>query len=150
RTADSTYKMKAKGVTYNSAQRLLQIDSFMLQPTLKEEERNDTLRKSWYTVSFDKVNFSGLRLDRYLRFNRAEADSVIFQNPNLSIFQDEVGLKNYRSKIGHYPHQLLLKADAVIAIKKIIARNMQVTFTDKDEDTREEGTINLSDINLDV
>jgi hypothetical protein len=71
----------------------LQIDSFKLQPTLEENERIDSLRKSWYTVTFDKVNFMGLRLDRYLRFNRAEADSVVFQSPKISIYQDKLGLE---------------------------------------------------------
>ena len=150
RTSDSTYKMKAEWITYNSAQRLLQIDSFKLQPTLKEDERNDTLRKSWYTIMLDKVSFLGLRLDRYLRLDRAEADSVVFQNLVLSIFQDRKGLKNYASKIGHYPHQLLMKVGAVIDIKKIITRKMQVQFTERHETTREEATIQLNDINLTV
>ncbi|RYZ29201.1 MAG: hypothetical protein EOO10_07045 [Chitinophagaceae bacterium] len=150
RTSDSTYKLKAEWITYDSEDRLLQIDSFKLQPTLKEDERIDSLRKSWYTVTFDKVNFMGLRLDRYLRFNRAEADSVVFQNPKLAIYQDKQALKNYRSKIGHYPHQELLNANAIIDIKKFIAVNMQIDVTEKQEETRQEGTIELRDLNVSV
>lgn len=150
RTTDSTYKLKAKWITYNSAQRLLEIDSFKLQPTLKNNERTDTLQKSWYTVTFDKVSFLGLRLDRYLRLNRAEADSVVFQNPSLAVYQDKKGLKSYQSKIGKYPHQLLVNADAVIDIKEFVTRNMEIAVTEKDEVTREEGTINLDGINLRV
>jgi hypothetical protein len=150
RTTDSTYKLKAEWITYNSAKRLLEVDSFKLQPTLKNHERTDTLRKSWYTVTFDRVSFQGLRIDRYLRLNRAEADSVIFQNPVLAVYQDKKGLKSYESKIGKYPHQLLLKAAAVIDIKKFVARNMQIAVTEKDEITREEGTINLDGINMTV
>jgi hypothetical protein len=148
RTNDSTYKLKAEWITYNSAQRMLQVDSFKLQPTLDKEERIDSMRKSWYTVTFDKVNFTGLRLDRYLRFNRAEADSVIFQNPKLAVFQDKQGLKSYQSKIGHYPHQQLLNANAMIAMKKFIAHNMQVAITEKHEETREEGTIMLDNLEI--
>lgn len=150
RTTDSTYKLKAEWITYNSAKRLLQIDSFKIQPTLKNDERTDSMRKSWYTFTFDKVSFSGLRLDRYLRYDRAEADSVVFQNPTLTVYQDKKGLKSYESKIGRYPHQLLRKAATVIDMKKFVARNMQIAVTEKDETTREEGTINLNDINLTV
>lgn len=150
RTTDSTYKLKAEWITYNSAQRLLEIDSFKLQPTIKNEERIDTLRKSWYTVTFDKVSFVGLRLDRYLRLNRAEADSVAFEHPSLSVYQDKKGQKSYASKIGKYPHQLLVNAKTVIAIREIVARNMQIAVTEKDETTREEGTINLDGVNLRV
>jgi len=150
RTSDSAYKLKAEWITYNSAKHLLEIDSFKLQPTLKNDERQDSMRKSWYTVTFDKVSFSGLRLDRYLRFNHAEADSVLFQNPSLSVYQDKLGQKSYESKIGKYPHQLLMKASTVIDIRKFVARNMQIAVTEKDETTREEGTINLNDINLTV
>lgn len=150
RTPDSAYKLKAEWIAYNSSQRLLQIDSFKLQPTVEKEERIDSLRKSWYTIIFDKVDFVGLRLDRYLRFNRAEADSVVFQNPKIFIFQDKQGLKTYRSKIGHYPHQELLNADAIIDIKKFIAHNMQVEVKEKQEESREEGTIALNNLEIAV
>jgi hypothetical protein len=151
RTTDSTYKLKAEWITYNSANRLLEVDSFKLQPTIKDPgDRNDSMRKSWYTVTFDKVRFMGLRLDRYLRLNRAEADSVIFENPSLAVYQDKKGLKSYASKIGKYPHQLLVNANAIINIKKFIARNMQIAVTERHQTTREEGTINLTDINLTV
>jgi hypothetical protein len=150
RTNDSAYKLKAEWITYNSAQRLLTIDSFKLQPTLKKEERIDSLRKSWYTATFDKVFFMGLRLDRFLRLNRAEADSVVLQSPQLSIYQDKSGLRSYKSKIGDYPHQKLLQADAVIDIKKLIAHNMQVEILEKQEETGEEGRIDLTDLEVSV
>lgn len=151
RTTDSTYKMKAEWITYNSADRLLQVEAFKLQPTIKDpEERADSLRKSWYTVTFDKVSFSGLRLDRYLQRNRAEADSVVILNPTLAVYQDKKGEKSYSSKIGKYPHQVLLNATTGIDIKKLVARNMQIAVTEKHATTRQEGTINLADINLRV
>ncbi|MDQ3278318.1 MAG: hypothetical protein M3Q06_08320, partial [Bacteroidota bacterium] len=150
RTTDSTYKLKAEWITYNSAQRLLQVEDFKLQPTIKNEDRIDSLLKSWYTVTFDRVSFMGLRLDKYLRQNRAVADSVVFQNPSLAVYQDKQGLKSYDSKIGKYPHQLLMKARSVIDIKKFVARNMQIAVTEKHATTRELGTIELSDINLSV
>lgn len=150
RTADSTYKLKAEWITYNSATKLLQIDSFKLQPTLKKDERVDSLRKSWYTIEFDKVNFVGLRLDRYLRHNRAEADSVVFEHPQLEVYQDKAGLKSYQSKIGSYPHQQLLNASAIIDIKKFVARDMAINVVEKHAETRQEGTIQLRDLDLSV
>ncbi|NTS39970.1 hypothetical protein HRG84_03565 [Flavisolibacter sp. BT320] len=150
RTTDSTYKMKAEWITYNSAQRLLQVEDFKLQPTIKNEDRIDSMRKSWYTVTFDKVSFMGIRLDKYLQQNRAVADSVVFQKPTLAVYQDKQGQKNYDSKIGRYPHQLLLNARSVIDIKKFIARGMQIDVTEKHETTREVGTIGLSDIDITV
>jgi hypothetical protein len=150
RTPDSAYKMKAEWITYDSDKRLLEVDSFKLQPTLEKEDWVDSMRKSWYTVIFDNVQFRGLRLDRFLRFNRVEADSAIFQNPALFIYQDKRGLKSYKSKIGEYPHQKLLEANATIDIKKFIVRNMRIELVEKKEDTGEEGTINLTDLNITV
>ncbi|MBB1283250.1 hypothetical protein HRH25_02615 [Flavisolibacter sp. BT320] len=150
RTTDSAYKMKAEWITYNSAQRLLQVEDFKLQPTIKNEDRNDSMRKSWYTVTFDKVSFMGLRIDKYLQQNRAVADSVIFQRPTLAVYQDKLGQKSYDSKIGRYPHQLLMKARSVIAIKKFVASDMQIDITEKHEETRQVGTLQLTDINLTV
>ena len=150
RTPDSTYKLKAEWITYNSARRQLTIDSFKLQPTLKKDERVDSLRKSRYTVTVDKVSFNGVRLDRYLRLNRAEADSVVFQSPMLAVYQDKSGLKSYKSQIGAYPHQKLLEAATTIDMKKFIAHNMQIEVTEKEEDTGEEGSFNLTDLEIAV
>lgn len=150
RTTDSTYKLKAEWITYNSAQRLLQVEDFKLQPTIKNEDRTDSMRKSWYTVTFDKVNFMGLRLDKYLQQNQVVADSVIFQRPVLAVYQDKLGQKSYHSKIGRYPHQLLLKARSTIAIKKFVASNMQIDITEKHQETRQVGTLQLTDIHLTV
>lgn len=148
RTTDSTYKMKAEWVKYNSQTKLLEIDSFKLQPTIKNEDRVDSFRTSWYTVLFDKVHFMGLRLDSYLRFNRAEADSVVFTNPRLSVYQDKLGAKTYQSKIGSYPHQKLLNANSHIRIKKFIAKNMEVQVQEKHEITRRVGAISLTHLDV--
>ncbi|HVF80810.1 MAG TPA: hypothetical protein VM884_02710, partial [Flavisolibacter sp.] len=150
RTPDSAYKMKAEWIAYNSAQRLLTIDSFKLQPTVEKEQRIDSLRKSWYTATFDKVYFNGLRLDRFLRLNRAEADSLVLQSPKLSIYQDKSGLKSYKSKIGDYPHQKLLQADAVIDMKRLIAHNLQVEILEKQEETGKEGRIDLTGLEVNI
>lgn len=150
RSADSLYQMKADAVSYASVDKYLDVEKFSLQPTLNKDQRIDSFRKSWYSLSFDKVSFNGLRLDRYLRLNRAEADSVVFQTPKLSIYSDKLGLKSYASNIGKFPHQKLLGADAVIAIKKFAAHHMSVDFTQRDEETREEGTLPLSDLEVSV
>ena len=150
RSADSLYQMKADDIAYNSSDNYLQVQNFLLQPTLDKDQRIDSLRKSWYTLSFTKVSFNGLRLDRYLRLNRAEADSVVFQQPKLSIYQDKLGLKNYTSNIGRYPHQLLLNANAVISIGKFMAHNMEIAIIQKDEESRKEGTLQLSNLEVAV
>ena len=150
RSADSLYQMKADAVSYASVDKYLTVEKFSLQPTLNKDQRIDSFRKSWYSLSFDRVSFNGLRLDRYLRLNRAEADSVVFQTPHLSVYSDKLGLKDYASKIGKYPHQQLLKADAVIAIKKFIAHNMTVEVTERQEDTRQEGVLPLNNLEIEV
>lgn len=147
---DSLYQMKADAITYASWKRYLDVQRFSLQPTLDKDQRIDSFRKSWYSVTFDKVSFNGLRLDRYLRLNRAEADSVVFQTPKLSVYADKLGLRNYASNIGKYPHQKLLSADAVIDIKKFIAHNMSVNYTQRDQDTRDEGTLPLTNLEVSV
>lgn len=150
RSPDSLYQMATQTIAYNSKDRYLEIDSFQLTPTLGKDQRIDSFRKSWYTVGFNKVSFNGLRLDRYLRLNRAEADSVVFQSPRLSVYLDKLGVKNYASKIGKYPHQQLLKAAAVIDIRKFAAHNMAVTVTEKHPATRREGNLQLDGLELAV
>jgi hypothetical protein len=150
RSSDSTYKMKAEWITYSSRERKLEVDSFKLQPTLEKEDFYSTANRqtSLYYVSFVKVKFVNTRLDHFIHNNIIDADSVVFESPDIKIYNDKTLPPDFESKIGKYPHQRLLKATSTVIIKNILFRNANLEYKEKDDKTQQEGVFAVNNLNL--
>lgn len=152
RTPDSMYKMKAKLITYSSDDRSLQVKEFKLQPTLEEDAFYKVVgvQRSRYTVLFDDVRFKNFQLERFIHNNEIAADSVLFHNPDVVIYNDRTYPQDMESKIGKSPQQQLLKANTVFAIKGIAVQNVNLTYTEKNDKTLQEGILTLRDMQLTI
>lgn len=150
RTEDSLYKMKAKEIVYSSTERKLEIDSFKLQPTLEKEDFYKKVgeQASMYRIEFQKVRFVNTHLDHFIHNNIIDADSAIFIQPAISIYNDRSEKINYESKIGKYPQQQLLKAASTILIKNLVVQNADIDYTEKNPVNMKEGTFTVSHMNM--
>ncbi len=150
RTADSVYKMKAKEITYSSRERILEVDSFKLQPTLDISDFYEAANQqtTLYHIEFSRVRFVNTRLDHFIHNNIIDADSVVFEKPEVKIYDDKTLPPDFESKIGKYPHQQLLKASSTIMVKNISFKNASLELTEKDAKTNQEGTITISHLDF--
>ncbi|HTM92039.1 MAG TPA: hypothetical protein VL095_06460, partial [Flavisolibacter sp.] len=150
RTSDSTYKMKAEWIKYSSKDRTLEVDSFKLQPTLDKEDFYGAANRqtALYHIEFAKVRFVNTRLDHFIHNNIIDADSVVFEKPQVKIYNDKTLPPDFESKIGKFPHQRLQKADPTIIVKHISFSDASLELTEKDAKTNKEGTIALTHLNF--
>lgn len=150
RTEDSLYKMKAKEIVYSSTDRMLEVDSFKLQPTLEKEGFYEKVgeQASMYRIEFQKVRFVNTHLDHFIRNNIIDADSAIFVLSAISIYTDRSAKINYESKIGKYPQQQLLKAGTTILVKNLSVQNANIEYTEKNPTNGKEGTLSLNHLNI--
>jgi hypothetical protein len=152
RTADSSYKMKAEWITYSSKNKTVEIDSFKLQPTLEREDfyKYYGVQASLYNVEFHKIRLTNIHADRFIHNNVIDADSMIIQYPHLEVYIDKTQERQFKSKVGTFPHQKLMKAGATITIKNIIVKDGSVMHTEKNEKTGKEGTFSLNTVDLSI
>ena len=152
RTSDSTYKMKAEWIKYSSKARTLEVDSFKLQPTLEREDFYSTANRqtSLYYIEFAKVRFVNTRLDYFIHNNIINADSVVFEKPDVKIYNDKSLPPDFESKIGKFPHQRLLAAGATINVKNISFKDASFQLTEKDAESSKEGILTLNHLNFDA
>lgn len=150
RTSDSTYKMKAEWIKYSSKDRTLEIDSFKLQPTLDKQDFYEAANRqtSLYYIEFAKVRFVNTRLDHFIHNNIVDADSVVFEKPQVKIYDDKSLPPNFESKIGKFPHQQLLKAGTNINVKNISFKDASFELTEKDGKTNQEGKLTFEHLNF--
>jgi hypothetical protein len=150
RTSDSTYKMKAEWIKYSSKDRTLEVDSFKLKPTLDKEDFYGAANRqtALYYIEFAKVRFVNTRLDHFIHNNVIDADSVVFEKPQVKIYNDKTLPPDFESKIGKFPQQRLQKADPTIIVKHISFSDASLELTEKDAKTNKEGTIALTHLNF--
>jgi hypothetical protein len=150
RTPDSSYKLKMDTVTYSSEDKTLMIRDFKFQPTLKEEEfyKDKTIQQSMYIIKFDRISMHGVHLDHFIRNNRIDPDQVIFDSADISIYLDRTLLPDFTSKIGRYPHQQLLKASSLFNIKNILLRSGKIQYTEKANQTHQEGVFRMDNLQM--
>lgn len=149
-TSDSAYKMKAKEITYSSKKRVLEVDSFELQPTLDKEDFYSAANRqtSLYNIAVTSVRFVNTRLDHFIHNNIIDADSVVFEKPEVKIYDDKTLPPDFESKIGKFPHQQLLKAGTTIIVNNISFKDASVALTEKDAKTNQEGTLSLNHLSF--
>ena len=152
RTQDSSYKMKAGWITYASRTKTIEMDSFKLQPTLEKNEFYTYygVQASLYYVELNKIKFINTHIDRFIKNNIIDADSVLLQQPKFSVYLDKTQERLFKSKIGSFPHQKLLRSQSIIRIKNIIAQSASVQYTEKNAGTGHEGTLDLQELNIAV
>jgi hypothetical protein len=149
RTPDSSYKMKAELINYSSVNRTLQIQDFKLQPTLEGDDffKYASVQKNRFVLIFEKAKFTNLRLDRFIHNNIIDADSVIIEQPELDIANDKTLPPAFKSKIGNYPHEKLLRAESTIMINGIKIINAKICYTERSEKTGRTAKINIDNMN---
>jgi hypothetical protein len=121
-----------------------------LQPTLEKEDfyKYYGVQASLYYVELDKIKLVNTHIERFINNNVLDADSVLLNHPDISVYTDKTQEGLFKSKIGSFPHQALLKSNSTLRIKNIIANNASVTYTEKSKITQEEGALKINGVNF--
>jgi hypothetical protein len=151
RSPDSTYKLKAKLIDFSSKEKLLTIDSFKLQPTLKDKESfyaATPFQKTMTVIEYKKLSFTNFQLQQFIHSNAIIADSLLIDDPVITLYKDKTQAPMLESKMDKYPHQVLLNSGAGIQIKGVALRNLDLTYTEKGEKSKQEGSLTLKNVNM--
>lgn len=151
RTPDSMYKMRAGLISYSSSARTLELRGFKMQPTLEEKEDFYKVigkARGMNVIEFERARLTNFQLDRFLHNNIIIADTVAIDKPTITIYVDKTYPALFQSKIGKYPHQLLLKAASTIIVKSLIASSLNVIYTEKARQTGKEGKFTMDNLNI--
>ena len=147
-SADSLYEMGVGKISYSLRNRLASVDSFHYGPALSKKAfyEKTKMEKDIYTLDFPSLKLINFRPELFLSDNTFSVDSLILQNANIDIYHDRIPADDTTSKLGKYPHQLLLKAPFFVRVGKAIGGNISVTYTEKDSKTQKEGSLYFKNI----
>jgi hypothetical protein len=153
RTPDSSYKMKAEVISYSSRTKTFEVVDFKIQPTLEEREafyKAAGRQQTMYVIEYERMKLTDVRLDRFINNNIIAADSVIFEQPEVTLYSDKTLPPNFESKMGGYPHQKLLQAHSTIIVNAVSVKGADLSYTERAKKTGKEGTVAFQDMNIDI
>ena len=142
-TADSLYHVKAKEVNFTGSTATLAIKNLALIPRYTEMEFSRVLgfSKDRFNMAFSHINLKGIDFPLYFRKQELYAREMNIDDGKLDVFNNNELPGKEVDKTGHYPHQLLQHLQTKLTIKKLSLKNIDISYSEYDRESREKGRI---------
>ncbi len=147
-TENKRYKINLGAFDINNANSSMRIKSFTVKPQFTEEAFSKSLshQEDLYNLEFNNIELSGIDTRLLITQRRLEAAAGTLQ-PIIKIYRDRTIAEDMSSKVGKYPHQMLLDIKFPFSIKKLNVKNGMVAYTEKADVSKQTGTVFFKSIN---
>ncbi|MEO7524361.1 MAG: hypothetical protein ABIT58_09720 [Ferruginibacter sp.] len=147
-TASKIYKLSIGAFSISKATGKLHVDYFSVKPQMSEAEYVMNLKQQTdlYDVTINNIDVSGVDAMKLITEKKFIAETVIIQ-PIIKVSLDRTVAAFTGSKKGKFPHQLIQKMKFPIYVRKIIAKNGYVSYTERNADSKKQGTVFFSKAN---
>ena len=143
RTADSLYFVKADSLTLQAAQGILDVTNLAFEPRGNKAEFSKKLKtyQDRYTIHFAKASFK--KIDWYHLFlsEGFTAKQAELDNGTMEIYANRNITSSTKSKVGNYPHQMLMKLDFPVEVDTLNIKNFKFSYEELNPKTQKTGTI---------
>ncbi len=149
RTPDSLYSFKADSLDLNASEGILNLTGLSLTPRVKKEDFSKKLShyKDRYDIRISNATFKNIDWYNLLAGENFAADEAELNNATVEVFADKNLQPSSRSKVGNYPHQMLMKLTFPVRMNKIKFNNFNLTYKEVNPKTKKTGTIVFNTIN---
>jgi hypothetical protein len=147
-TADSLYYVKADSLTLHAERKMINITGLSLIPRYSKQDFGKQLKfyKDRYDVHFASASFKNIDWYHFFTGEGFYATRAELNNGTMEVYADRNVPPSPKSKVGHYPHQLLMKLGLPTKIDTILIKNFKFTYTELNPKTGKTGSIIFDDI----
>ena len=144
-TADKFYRNTIEDIAYNSSKGQLRIGTIRFAPQISEEgfANKFPYQKDRYDVSIRNVLMIGPKLKLFLD-NKIFITSLTAEMANIKIYRDLSKPLEPVSKIGSYPHQVLIKSSTPIDIRKVLLNDVNIQYKENNTYSHKHGIIKFN------
>ncbi|MBK7885723.1 MAG: hypothetical protein IPJ81_19510 [Chitinophagaceae bacterium] len=150
-TKDKLYKIIANNILINNLKSYVEVKNINIKPLLteaafvrKSRHQRDRFDLSFNNIILRQVNFKKLIIDNSLEIENASLQPV------MKIFNDRTLPPDPNSKVGKYPHQLLLKMGLPIYIKTLQVKDGSIAYKEKAVKSRLTGNVFFTHLNATI
>ena len=147
-SADQVYKMSIGAFNISKATGKMHIDHFSVIPQISEAAYIRTLKEQHdlYNVVIKNIDLEGIDTKKLISDKMLIADKASIQ-PVIKVSLDRTIPAFTGSKVGNYPHQLIKKVKFPIYVKKIVAHDGYISYTERNAKDKQQGTVFFSKAN---
>lgn len=142
---DGFYKLKFDDLSINTRDQNLLLTKFAYEPKMaksaffKQKNRNITMA----ILKFDTLRLENLDFKAFLDNGKTIASSVQLKNGIVDLSNDKRYPKYPKNKIGHSPHQKLMKLNSLIRLDTVLVDNVTITYYEFSAKYGREGSISF-------
>ncbi len=148
RTPDSLYLIKADTLIVHASEKLIDIHGLALIPRFSKQDFSKQLKfyKDRYDIKFASATFNNVDWYRLFLGEGFIAKEARFNDGSMEVYADKNIPPSSKSKIGNYPHQLLMRLQFPVAIDTVFIKNFRFTYKELNPKTQKTGEVKWTDI----
>jgi hypothetical protein len=147
-TPDSLYRFSVGDLRIETNTRQMHLDEVTFKPRVSTAAFYKVVKhqKDKFDISVKGLKFTVLDWWSLLAEETFFAQKLEMNNGSIRIYNDKSMPEDKRSKVGKYPHQLLMKLPFELRIDSIDLNNFDVSYTEKNPATGETGSIHFENV----
>ncbi|HEY6437048.1 MAG TPA: hypothetical protein VIY47_10695, partial [Ignavibacteriaceae bacterium] len=147
-SGDSLYRLKAGEIDVQTNSKTMEIKKLRLSPRVKRKEFYEQKQHEAdiFNVDINDITIENVQWWSLLAEESFIARNATLRNGKLEIFRDKTVRDDTSSKMGKYPHQLLMKVPFDLNIARLDVKNLDVSYEELNEKTLQTGTVLFTDI----
>ena len=149
KTTDNLYELSTELIKISGTNNLMSISNLNLLPIGNKEdfERKVGHMQERYSIKVPSLQFK--KMDWWALFNEEAftAQEVEMSNSNIEVYLDRTKQPPTKTKIGKYPHQLLMKLPLQVNIKQLNINNAEVMYEELNPVSGKSGKLYLNNLN---
>ncbi len=149
---EGDYNYLFKGIILNSLRKELDIGSYTIKPMYGEREFADKqhFQRDRYDVVFKSIALKGIDLRNLIIDKKIIASALTVNSLSAKIYRDLQKPLENKSKVGHYPSQLLPKIDVPIHIVKAVLSHTFIEYKEREALSDSAGVVHFTDATLHI
>jgi hypothetical protein len=147
-SAASFYNVRSGAVEFNNGDHYASVADVQVLPALSRAEfyRRTGYQKEIYTLRIGSFRLDGFDWKKLAYGGALFAERGSLRDADIDIFMSRLPPPNPYSKNGKFPHQLWMKLKPRVNIRRIDVQNTSFSYTEKNQKTKQEGTVAMKSI----
>lgn len=150
-SGNNLYKYSADNISLSSVSRHLLIKNFRIIPQLNEEAFVIAypVQVDRYDFSLRDIDLQNINLSQLLKENIV-ADNMFIPAASFKIYRDRFIPADKKSRVGHYPHQLMQNIPVRFRVKKVVITNGFIEYKERHHISRQAGKLQYYHVNASI
>lgn len=147
-TSDSLYRFSIGEIDIQTKIKAMQLKKLQFEPRLSVNKFYHKVKhqQDRFQLSFDEVNFSRVDWWQMLSEESFLVSKVQLRKGSLKVYNDKSQPIDVRSKVGKYPHQLLMKLPVSLKVDSMLINDLDLSYTELNPKSGEKGTLYFDNI----